>query len=257
MAIYTKTPQQIELIRQAGRIVGQALQLVKEQVKPGVTTQELDDIAYNFIKKQGAIPTFKGYHPFPSIPAFPGTLCTSVNEQIVHGIPTERVLEEGDIISIDCGAIYRGWHGDSAMTVPVGKVSPEIEKLLETGRESLMLGIAQARAGNRIGDISSTIEKRIKQGNPGYGIVREYGGHGIGKSLWEEPSVPNYGAAGRGVKLAEGMVIAIEPMINLGTHETETMPDFWTVVTRDRKPSCHFEHTVAVTSNGPDILTLP
>ncbi|HEX8231639.1 MAG TPA: type I methionyl aminopeptidase, partial [Chloroflexia bacterium] len=166
MAIYTKTPQQIELMRQAGRIVGQALQLVKEQVRPGVTTQELDDIAYNFIKKQGAIPTFKGYHPFPSIPAFPGTLCTSVNEQIVHGIPTERVLEEGDIISIDCGAIYRGWHGDSAMTVPVGKVSPEIEKLLETGRESLMLGIAQARAGNRIGDISNTIEKRIKQGDP-------------------------------------------------------------------------------------------
>ncbi|HEX8230950.1 MAG TPA: type I methionyl aminopeptidase [Chloroflexia bacterium] len=257
MAIYTKTPQQIELMRQAGRIVAQTLHLVKEQVKPGVTTRELDEVAYNFIRSQGAIPTFKGYHPYPSIPAFPGTLCTSVNEQIVHGIPGDRVLEEGDIISIDCGAIYRGWHGDSAMTVQVGDVSPEIERLLETGRESLMLGVAQAKAGNRIGDISSAVEKRIKQGDPNYGIVREYGGHGIGKSLWEEPSVPNYGQPGKGVKLADGMVIAIEPMINMGTHETETLPDFWTVVTRDRKPSCHFEHTVAITSNGPDILTLP
>lgn len=257
MAVYTKTPQQIELMRHAGRIVAQALQLAREHVRPGVKTRELDEIAYNYIKSQNAIPTFKGYHPYPSIPAFPGTLCLSVNEQIVHGIPGDRVLEEGDIISIDCGAIYRGWHGDSAVTVPVGKVSPEIETLLQTGQEALYAGIAQAKAGNRIGDISSAVEKRIKQGNPNYGIVREYGGHGIGKSLWEEPSVPNYGQAGRGIKLAPGMVIAIEPMINLGTHETETMPDFWTVVTQDRKASCHFEHTVAITANGPDILTLP
>ncbi len=257
MAIYTKTPQQIELMRHAGRIVAQALQLAKERVKPGVTTRELDEVAYNFIKSQGAIPTFKGYHPYPQIPAFPGTLCTSVNEQIVHGIPGDRVLEEGDIISIDCGAIYRGWHGDSAMTVEVGKVSPEIEKLLATGRESLMLGIAQAKAGNRIGDISNAVERRIKQGDPHYGIVREYGGHGIGRSLWEEPSVLNFGPPGKGVPIRKGMVIAIEPMLTMGTHENETLEDGWTIVTADRKPAAHFEHTVAITEEGPDILTLP
>lgn len=257
MAIYTKTQQQIELMRQAGRIVAQTLQLLQEHVKPGVSTKELDKLAYSFIKSKGAIPTFRGYHPYPKIPAFPGSICASINEQIVHGIPTDRKLEEGDIITLDCGAIYRGWHGDSAVTVPVGKVSPEIEKLLETGRDSLRLGIAQARAGNRLGDISHAVEERIKEADPNYGIVREYGGHGIGKSLWEEPSVPNYGRAGKGIALKEGLVIAIEPMINMGTQETETLDDFWTVVTADRKPSVHFEHTVAITSNGPDILTLP
>lgn len=244
-------------MRQAGRIVGQTLQLLQEHVKPGVSTKKLDDLAYNFIKSKGAIPTFRGYHPYPNIPAFPGSICASINEQIVHGIPTDRELEEGDIITLDCGAIYRGWHGDSAVTVPVGKVSPEIEKLLETGRDSLRLGIAQAREGNRLGDISHAVEARIKEADPNYGIVREYGGHGIGKSLWEEPSVPNYGPAGKGIALKQGLVIAIEPMINMGTQETETLDDFWTVVTADRKPSVHFEHTVAITANGPDILTLP
>lgn len=257
MAIHIKSEREIELMRQAGRIVGQVLQMLSEAAKPGVTTGELDEMAYRYIKSQGAIPTFKGYHPFPNIQPFPGSICASVNEEIVHGIPSrDRVLKEGDIIALDCGAIYRGWHGDSAVTVPIGDVSPEIEHLLHSGKESLRVGIEQAHAGKRLGDICHTIELRIREGGP-YGIVREYGGHGIGRSLWEEPSVPNFGPAGKGVPLKPGMVIAIEPMLNMGTHETETLEDGWTVVTKDRKPSVHFEHTVAITDNGPDILTLP
>jgi methionyl aminopeptidase len=255
MAIKLKSQQEIELMRRAGRIVGQVLQLLAEHVKPGVTTRQLDDIAYEFIRSQGAIATFKGYHPYPSIQPFPGTICASVNEQIVHGIPGDRVLVEGDIISLDCGAIYRGYHGDAALTVPVGKVSQDVEELLQTGREALEAGITQAKAGNKLGDISHAIERRIYKNNR-YGIVREYGGHGIGRSLWEEPSVLNFGPAGEGVTLRPGMVIAIEPMVNLGVDDTETLPDNWTVVTADRKPSVHFEHTVAITNNGPDILTL-
>lgn len=243
-------------MRQAGRIVGQTLEMLSEHVKPGVTTATLDRLAYEFITSQGAIPTFKGYHPYPSIQPFPGSICASVNEEIVHGIPGERVLKEGDIITLDCGTIYRGWQGDSAVTVGVGKISPELEKLLETTRESLMAGIAQARPGNRLSDISHAIELRVRQGGS-YGIVREYGGHGIGRSLWEEPSVPNFGPAGKGVPLKPGLVIAIEPMLNLGTAQTETTPDGWTVVTADRKASAHFEHTIAITENGHEILTLP
>lgn len=243
-------------MRHAGRIVAQTLQMLSEHVKPGVTTRQLDELAYNFIKERGAIPTFKGYHPFPTIQAFPGSICASVNEQIVHGIPGDRVLKEGDIITLDCGVIYRGWQGDSATTVPVGKISPELETLLEVTQAALAVGIAQAQAGNRVGDISHAIEQRIRQaGN--YGIVREYGGHGLGRHLWEEPSVPNHGAPRQGARLNPGMVIAIEPMVNMGGDDTETMPDNWTVSTKDRKPSAHFEHTVAITRNGPDILTLP
>jgi methionyl aminopeptidase len=254
MAIYLKSDKEIELMRIAGRILAQTLQRVSEHVKPGVTTLELDEIAYDFIKSQGAIPTFKGYHPHPSLPPFPGTLCTSVNEEIVHGIPSDRKLKEGDIITIDGGVIYRGWQGDSAVTVAVGKIKPELEKLLRTTQESLAAGIAQAKAGNRLGDISHAIEEVIRAG--GYGTPREYGGHGIGRRLWEEPSVPNHGRAGAGVPLRPGMVIAIEPMLNMGGDETETLDDMWTVITRDHKPSAHFEHTVAITKNGPEILTL-
>jgi methionyl aminopeptidase len=255
MAIHLKTQKEIDLMRHAGRIVGQTLKLLAEHVKPGVTTAELDEMAYTFIKGQGAIPTFKGYAPFRTVMPFPGSICASVNEEIVHGIPSNRVLKEGDIISLDCGAIYRGYHGDSAVTVPVGKVSPEVERLLETGRESLAAGIAQARPGNRLGDISHAVEQRIGKGGK-YGIVREYGGHGIGRSLWEEPSVPNFGPAGKGILLEPGMVIAIEPMVNMGVDDTRTLGDGWTVITADHKPSVHFEHTVAVTPNGPEILTL-
>lgn len=242
-------------MRQAGRIVAQTLHLLAEQVKPGVTTRELDEMAYRHIKSQGAIPSFKGYHPFPSIQPFPGSICASVNEEIVHGIPGGRELKEGDIIAIDCGVIYRGWQGDSAVTVAVGKVAPNLEKLLEVTKASLEAGIAQARVGSRVGDISHAVEQRILQGG-NYGIVREYGGHGLGRRLWEEPSVPNHGAPNRGEKLRAGMVIAIEPMVNIGVDDTETLEDGWTVVTQDRKASAHFEHTVAITENGPDILTL-
>jgi methionyl aminopeptidase len=256
MAIHIKTPKEIELMRQAGRIVGQTLQLLAENTKPGVTTLELDELAYRFIKSQGAIPTFKGYHPFRDVQPFPGSICASVNEQIVHGIPGKRELHEGDIIALDCGVIYRGWQGDSAITVPVGKITPQLQKLLDVTKASLEAGIAQARLGNRVGDISHAIEHRIHEGGK-YGIVREYGGHGLGRHLWEEPSVPNHGAPRQGDKLRVGMVIAIEPMLNLGVDDTETLSDGWTVVTKDRKPSAHFEHTVAITENGPDILTLP
>jgi methionyl aminopeptidase len=256
MAIILKTPKEIELMRQAGRIVGQTLQLLAEHVRPGVTTLELDELAYKFITGKAAIPTFRGYAPFTNIAPFPGSICSSVNDQIVHGIPGDRVLKDGDIISIDCGAIYRGYHGDSAVTVAVGQVAPEVEKLLTTGREALEAGIKQARVGNRLGDISHAIEKRIRQGG-NYGIVREYGGHGIGRRLWEEPSVLNFGAPGTGVPLKAGMVIAIEPMVNMGVDDTITLDDGWTVVTADRKPSVHFEHTIAITNNGPEILTLP
>lgn len=256
MAILIKSQKEIELMRQAGRIVAQTLALLSENVKPGITTGELDKMAYDFIKSQGAIPSFKGYHPFPDIQPFPGTICASVNEEIVHGIPGERVLKEGDIIAIDCGAIYRGWQGDSATTVAVGKISPELKALLETTKASLEAGIAQAKRGNQVGDISHAVEQRILQGGK-YGIVREYGGHGLGRRLWEEPSVPNHGAAHQGPRLGVGMVIAIEPMVNIGGDTTEALEDGWTVVTKDRTPSAHFEHTVAITENGPDILTLP
>src|SRR5204863_3236365 len=240
MAITLKSNKEIELMRHAGRIVGQTLQLLAQHVKPGVTTAELDELAYSFIKSQGAIPTFKGYAPYRTIAPFPGTICASVNEEIVHGIPGGRVLKEGDIISLDGGAIYRGYHGDHAVTVAVGKVSPEIEKLLATGKESLYAGIAQAKAGNRLGDISHAVEERIAKGGH-YGIVREFGGHGIGRSLWEDPSVPNFGPPGKGLPLRAGMVIAIEPMVNMGVDDTQTLDDGWTVITADHKPSVHFE----------------
>ncbi len=257
MAIYLKSKSEIETMRKAGRIVGQTLQLLSEHVKPGVTTGELDAMAYKFITGQGAIPTFKGYHPFPSIQPFPGCICASVNEEIVHGIPNGRVLNEGDIIALDCGAIYRGWHGDSAVTVGVGNIAPDLRKLLDDTQAALQEGISNAKPGVRLGDLCESIERKIYEGGD-YGIVREYGGHGIGRRLWEEPSVPNWwGEKTRGVKLRSGIVIAIEPMLNLGTHETKTLDDGWTVITADHKPSAHFEHTVAITDDGPIILTLP
>jgi methionyl aminopeptidase len=254
MPIFLKTQPQIDLMRKAGQIVAQTLDMLSERVKPGVTTAELDRLAYDFIRSQGAVPSFKGYKPWKDVMAFPGSICASVNEEIVHGIPGPRRLEEGDIIAIDCGAIYRGWHGDSACTVAVGEVSEEKKRLLAATQEALNVGVGMARPGVRIGDLSSAIEDYIRA--QGYGTPREYGGHGIGKSLWEEPSVPNIGQPKKGVTLKPGMVIAIEPMLNMGTDETAVMPDRWTVSTLDGQPSAHFEHTVAITENGPDILTL-
>ena len=242
-------------MRKAGRIAAQALDMLAEHVKPGVTTAELDALAYDFIRGQGAVPSFKGYKPWTDVMAFPGSICASINEEIVHGIPGPRRLEEGAYSTIDGGADYRGWHGDSAVTVAVGEVSEEKKQLLATTQEALKVGVEMARPGVKVGDLSSAIEDYIR--SQGYGTPREYGGHGIGRSLWEEPSVPNVGQPKKGAMLKLGMVIAIEPMLNMGTDETAVMPDRWTVSTLDGKPSAHFEHTVAITDNGPDILTLP
>ena len=253
--IFLKSKPEIEMMRKAGRIVAHTLALLSERAQPGVTTKELDSLAYDFIRSQGAVPTFKGYKPWREVAAFPGSICVSINEEIVHGIPSSRTLQEGDIIALDCGAIYRGWHGDSAVTVGIGEISDEKKDLLRATQEALRVGIEMARPGVKVGDLSQAIEEYIR--SQGYGTPREYGGHGIGRSLWEEPSVPNVGSPGKGPLLKPGMVIAIEPMLNMGVDETVTMEDLWTVSTLDSMPSAHFEHTIAITENGPDILTLP
>jgi methionyl aminopeptidase len=253
MRIQVKTPEQIELMRLAGRLVGETLELVKEAVKPGVTTLDLDRIAEENIRSQGGIPSFIGV-PGP-VTAFPATLCTSVNEEIVHCIPrADKVLQEGDIISIDCGAIVGGWHGDAAITVPVGEVSAAVQKLLDVTEESLWLGMAAARVGGHLNDIGHAVESYVRsQGS--YGIVEGYGGHGIGTEMHMDPFIPNVGKAGTGLKLRAGLVLAVEPMVNLGSPGTDELEDGWTVVTDDGKYSAHFEHTVAITEDGPQVLT--
>ncbi|MGI5901652.1 MAG: type I methionyl aminopeptidase [Desulfitobacteriia bacterium] len=245
--IELKNKEQLAKMRVAGQIVAEVLELMKELVKPGVTTSELNRAAERHIKKQKAIPAFKGYNGFPA------TLCTSINEEVVHGIPGLRVLENGDIISIDCGVVYSGYYGDSAITLPVGEISAERQKLLAVCEESLKLGIAQALKGKRLFDISHAIQSYVEQN--GMSVVRDYVGHGIGTKMHEEPQIPNFGKPGRGPRLEIGMALAIEPMVNLGGYEVEVLEDNWTVVTKDRKASAHFEHTVAITENGPEILT--
>ena len=243
-----KSSRELDLMRDAGRIVALTLQLMREVLEPGMTTKELDAIAEKNIRGLGAIPAFKGYRGFPA------TLCLSLNDQIVHGIPGDLITKAGDILSIDCGAIVDGLYGDAAITVPVGDVPIATTRLLQVTEASLMAGIDQVREGNRIGDISASIQAYIEsQGN--YGIVREYVGHGIGRALHEDPQVPNYGPPGRGPVLRQGMALAIEPMVNLGTEDTRVLNDGWTVVTTDGSLSVHFEHTVAVTPEGPKILT--
>jgi len=234
-------------MRNAGRIVAETLALLREHAKPGVTTLELDRIAEKYIRAQGAIPAFKGYNGFPA------TLCTSVNEQVVHGIPSLRSLESGDIISIDCGALIEGYFGDAAVTLPIGEVSEDVLKLLRVTEESLMLGIAQAKVGNRLYDVSNAVQTHVEAN--GFSVVRDYVGHGIGKAMHEDPQIPNFGKPGRGPRLEVGMALAIEPMVNMGTYEVKTLKDRWTVVTKDNRPSAHFEHTVAITENGLEILT--
>ncbi len=224
-----------------------ALALMREVAKPGITTLELDRRAEEYIRAQGAIPAFKGYNGFPA------TLCTSVNEQVVHGIPSLRSLESGDIISIDCGAVIDGYFGDAALTLPIGDVDDNLLKLLKVTEESLMFGIAQAKVGNRLYDISHAVQKHVEDN--GFSIVRDYVGHGIGRAMHEDPQIPNFGKPGRGPRLEVGMALAIEPMVNMGTYEVLTLKDHWTVVTKDKKPSAHFEHTVAITENGLEILT--
>lgn len=245
--IIIKSPEEIETMRFSSRIVAEVLAKVSEKVRAGVTTRDLDIFAEELILKRGAKPAFKGYRGFPS------TLCTSINEEVVHGIPSRRQLREGDILSIDLGVFSQGYYGDAAVTVPVGNVSKEAQGLIDTTKRSLFKGIEAAVAGNRLYDVSFAVQKEAEGG--GYSVVRDFVGHGIGTSLHEEPQVPNYGSPGRGPLLKEGMVIAIEPMINMNGYNVRVTEDDWTVVTADGSLSAHFEHTVAIRSNGPEILT--
>ncbi len=246
--ITIKNSKEIEYMRHAGKIVGDTLALLEESIKPGITTKDLDRIAEEYIRKCNAIPSFKGYYGFPA------SVCASVNEEVVHGIPGDRVLHEGDIISIDCGAILNGYHGDAARTFAVGNISKEAEDLIKVTRDSFFKGVENAIVGNKLTDISAAIQKHAE--SHGYSVVRDYVGHGIGTAMHEEPEVPNFGRPGRGPKLVEGMVLAIEPMINVGELYVEVLSNDWTVVTRDRKLSAHYENTVAILNNGPEILTL-
>lgn len=245
--IVLKSPAEIDKMSQAGKIVADTLVELKQLVKPGVTTQELDMFAEKFILNRGAKPAFKGYRNFPA------SLCTSVNEQVIHGIPSKRILREGDIIGMDLGAIVDGYYGDAAITVPVGKIDTEIEQLLKVTEEALYKGIAKVTAKNRLSDISNAIQSHVEAA--GYSVVRDFVGHGIGRELHEEPQVPNYGNPGQGPRLMVGMVLAIEPMVNKGESGVQILSDSWTAITRDGSMSAHFEHSVVVTGNGPKILT--
>jgi methionyl aminopeptidase len=252
--INVKSRAEIEKMRQASRIVAQALDEVSAAVRPGITTAELDAIAAAVVKRAGATSSFKGYSNQSGVPPFPATICASVNEELVHGIPnSKRVLVEGDIISIDMGAIWEGYHGDAAITVPVGTISPETRRLLDCTQRSLFAGIAAAKGGGRLGDISYAIQEVIEGG--GYSVVIGYGGHGVGRRLHEDPHVSNSGAPGKGAQLLPGMTIALEPMANVGRPETTVKPDRWTVVTKDRKLCAHFEHTICITPGDAEILT--
>lgn len=249
MSIVCKSASELEKMRRSGRIVRQVLEAVKDTVAPGVSTMDLERVAESKIRELGAKPAFKGYYEYPCV------LCTSVNDEIVHGIPSERrVLKQGDIVSIDCGVVLDGYYGDSAITVPVGDgVSPELGKLLEVTRNSLLRGIQAAQIGNTVGDVGAAVQHVVESN--GFSVVREFVGHGIGTKLHEDPQVPNYGVPGHGPRLRDGMVLAIEPMVNVGRPETRLLDDKWTAVTEDGSYSAHFEHCVAVTKNGPVILT--
>ena len=245
--IILKSEREINYLRDAGRIVAETHQEVKKAIKPGVTTLDLDKIAEEYIKSRGAIPAFKGYH------GFTGNICASVNEEVVHGIPGLKKLKSGDNVSIDIGAVINGYNGDAAITVPVGEIDAEVQKLLDVTEESLYKGIEQAIVGNRLSDISHAVQIHAEE--QGFGVVRDYVGHGIGRNMHEDPQVPNFGSPGRGPRLKSGMTLAIEPMVNLGTYEVETLDDGWTVVTLDGKRSAHFEHSIAITDGKPEILT--
>lgn len=255
MGVIRKSAAEIERMREAGRVVGRILREVAAAVRPGVSTGELDEMAEALIYEYGAKPAFKGYSQGGKTP-FPGVLCASINEEIVHGIPSrKRTLREGDIFSVDFGVVLDGWYGDSAITVPVGRVSETASRLIEVTRRALEIGIEAAVPGNRIYDIGAAIQAHVE--SEGFSVVRDFVGHGIGRRLHEDPQVPNYGPGGQGIRLKPGMVLAIEPMVNEGTWEIEELDDEWTAVTADRKLSAHFEHTIAVTEDGPQILTLP
>jgi methionyl aminopeptidase len=240
--IVFKTPEEVEVMAKASRMVAEALQILKKEVRAGISTDELDRIAEDAIRSRGGVPAFKGYRNYPK------TLCASVNEQVVHGIPSGRRLVDGDIIGLDLGAIVGGFYGDSAVTVPVGPVSPEVQRLIRVTEEALLLGIEQAVVGNRLSDISHAVQTYAEAA--GFSVVTEFVGHGIGRQLHEEPQIPNYGKPGQGPRLQPGMVLAIEPMVNMGTHMVRILEDRWTAVTQDGSLSAHFEHTIAIQARG-------
>lgn len=245
--IFLKSPEEIEKMSVSGKLVAEILLEIRNRIKPGITTQELDQLADRLTQKKKARPAFKGYNGYPY------SLCVSVNEEVVHGFPSKRRLVDGDIVSLDFGVWFDGYFGDAALTQAVGRVSPLAERLMKVTRESLFKGLQEVRAGRRLGDISAAVQQHVEA--HGYSVVRQFVGHGIGKGLHEDPQVPNYGEAGRGILLKPGMVLAIEPMVNVGGSEVEIQADGWTAVTKDRSLSAHFEHTVAITENGCRILT--
>jgi len=245
--IKIKTSEEIALMRESALVVSKTLGMIAKEIKPGVTSLKLDQLAEDFIREQGAVPGFLGLYDFPN------TLCMSPNEQVVHGIPNDKPLEEGDIISVDCGAIKNGFYGDHAYTFEIGEVTPETKELLNVTKESLYKGIAEFKIGNRVGDVGYAIQKHAE--DHGYGVVRELVGHGLGKKMHEDPEMPNYGKRGRGKKFKNGMTVAIEPMINLGTKRIKQLRDGWTILTADKKPSAHFEHDVALIDGKPKLLS--
>lgn len=254
--VVLKSKEEIALMRQAGKIVALALDEVRRYTRPGVTTEELNKIAEDILKRYKATPVFKGYpNQREGLPPFPKTITACINQELVHGIPSnKRVLKEGDIFSVDCGAYYQGWVGDAAVTLPVGQISPEAQRLLDITEQALYQGISQARLGNRTEDISAAVQEYVER--HGFNVVREYTGHGVGRNMHEDPQVPNFGQRGKGMPLKLGMTIALEPMVNVGTWKTKLLSDGWTVVTEDGKLSAHFEHSFAVTDGEPYILTL-
>ena len=246
--IILKSPREIDLMRDANKIVAETHEYLAEKIKPGISTADINKLADEFIRDKNAIPSFKDYQGFPA------AVCVSINEEVVHGIPDERrILNSGDIVSIDIGTLYQGFNGDAARTIAVGDVDDEVQRLLDVTEKSLMLGIEQAVKGNRLTDISNSVQKHV-EGN-GFAVVRDYVGHGIGRDMHEDPQIPNFGPPGRGPILKTGMTLAIEPMVNIGGHEVETLDDGWTVVTKDKSFSAHFEHTIAITDDKPEILS--
>lgn len=251
--ILIKSKKEIDYIRESCRIVAETLQLLKSNVKPGITTLELDKIAEDYIRSNNAVPAFKGYSQ-GGAPGFPGSVCSSVDDEVVHGIPSSRILKEGEIVSVDIGVLKNGFFGDAALTVAVGNISDEKKKLMDVTERSLQLGIEQAVAGNRVHDISNAVQVYVEAN--GYSIVRDLCGHGVGKFLHEDPSVPNFGRKGTGPKLKNGMTLAIEPMVNAGKYDVITANDGWTILTADGSTSAHFEHTILINNNSPEILTI-
>jgi methionyl aminopeptidase len=247
MEIILRLPDEIEKARASNRIVAEVLSRLREKIRPGVKTKDLDKFAEEIAEKRGAKPAFKGYRGYPH------SLCISVNEEVVHGMPSKRILQEGDIVSLDFGIYYQGFYGDSAITLPVGKVTEKALRLMQITERSLYAGIEQAMVGNRLGDVSAAVQSVVE--DAGYSVVRDFVGHGIGRNLHEEPQIPNFGKKGRGIELKKGMLLAIEPMVNEGEYNVKILPDGWTVVTKDGSLSAHFEHSIAITDNGPDILS--